>query len=126
MAAPNITGFFDDLKFAYVFPIVAFVLMAINRLLSTKNRFSSLMWRLTICFCLLLFLYSITVLMYQDRAVFLYLWRASSLLVSVLSIALGVITLAVIWAIVDRELRPSLWKIGRSEDPAALANHPGP
>src|SRR5471032_839801 len=108
MDAPNVSGFFDDLKFAYVFPFVAFGLMAINRLfsglISRKNRYGPLLWRLITLFCLLLFLCLIVSLMYQDRITYLYIQHQSPLFIWFVTLVLTIVTITGICAIVYWEL----------------------
>lgn len=99
-----------DLKFAYGFPVLAFIMFAVNRRLSRKSRFNPLLLRISLAFCLLLFVVVLSTLIYQDREAAAYLWSTASLPELLLYIALGLATLLLPIALVYWKLRPNRWK----------------
>ncbi len=124
MSTPNVSGLFYDLKFAYIFPIVGFMLFAINRRLSKQTRFDPLLWRLSVLFCSLLFICLITVLMYQDWGVFIYIWSKSPKWVATLSFITCVATLMALRGIYYWKLHPSLWTRDWLQDETTLNPNP--
>jgi hypothetical protein len=110
MDIPGVTGLLEDLRVAFLLPIVYLVLVTLWLKLVGRHRFNYLAWRVALMIGLVGFVVFLTTTTYQDRSVLIELWRQNPLFYSfvyvlfVMAVAVGVAFICY-W-----KLRPSLWR----------------
>jgi hypothetical protein len=105
----NTAGLLKDLEFVFVLPTVGFVGFALNARISQKTGFTPQKQRIALTFCPLLFAFC-TVVVWQDRAVLIALWRTSQVVYSVVYASCGLSVVAGVAGLIRWKLRPSLWR----------------
>jgi len=118
VAAMNIEGLpglLKDVEFSFILPSVGYLMVVLNVKYSRSSRFDTLILRIGLSFCLLLFLCGFISLMIQDRAVLATLWHSSPVLYSLLYTLSCLIIIGAIAYLVSAKLRPSLWTVRNPE-----------
>lgn len=110
MDSESVAGLLKDIGYAFGLPIVGFVMAWVNIKLTPRSRFSSLKLRIAIAFVLLLFSCLLPILMFQDRAALVEIWRASPLVYSVVYAMCCLFIIICICGLIYGKLRPTLWK----------------
>jgi hypothetical protein len=108
----GVSNLLGDIEFSFGLPALGFV-MAQKFCRSTK--YGSLMLRLSISYCLLLFIIMFATLMFQDRAVLTAMWHTSQILYSVVYALSCFLIVGAFALIISTKLRPSLWSVRNPE-----------
>ena len=103
-------GLVQDIAVAFGLPVVGFVVFSIVTTFTPRSKVDALLQRLSLFFVLLAFLYLISNLLYQDRAVLKALWRENPIFYSLLY---SIVSFLVLWGIAVLaylRLKPELWR----------------
>lgn len=112
MDVPGVTGLLEDIKVAFVLPIVGFCMFWILLKVTPRSKFNALLRRLSLMFVLALFVVVLSALMFQDRAVLIALWMQNPLLYSCVYALFGVVVVSGLAVLCYSKLRPNLWRRG--------------
>ncbi len=114
MIVVGVDRLIEDIEVSFWLPAVTFAMMTILTKLTSRSErgkaSAPLTIRISLIFVLLLFAFTISCTMYQDRGVLLSLWERSPVLYSLLYLIGGALILAGIAALVYWKLRPALWR----------------
>ncbi len=110
MYVAGVDGLIDDIKVAFVLPVVGFIVFSIITKLTPHSKVNALMQRLSLIFVILLFAIGLGTLMFQDRAALVALWEENPVVYSfVYSISIALMTAGIV-SLVYWKLRPQLWR----------------
>jgi hypothetical protein len=110
LLVPGLDGLIQDLAVSFGLPLVGFILFSIVGNLTHRSRVHNLLRRISIAFILLAFVYLISNLMYQDRAVLVELWRSNPAAFSFVYTAGAILVVAGLVIVAYTQLRPGLWR----------------
>ena len=102
-----------DICFSFGLPFVFICLALANIAISSargNRKYAGLKRRLSFIFSIVLFLYLICSLMFQDRSVLMSLWQGNRVFYSLVYSASGFLTFAGLGVLVYWKLRPNLWR----------------
>ena len=109
MQVGNVNGLIGDVKVAFVLPIVAFVVFTVVTKFTPHSKVNALMQRLSLVFVLLLFMFLLSALMFQDRGELVAIWRSSPIAYTFVYAICSLIVVAIIACLTHWKLRPELW-----------------
>jgi len=110
MIVTGIDGLIQDITVSFVLPAVGLVLALINTRFTPRSKYNALKLRLFLIFLLFLFVFLLTSLMYQDRAVLKALLQDNPVLYSFSYFTSGALVVAGLAGLVYWKLRPELWR----------------
>ncbi len=109
MSIPGVDGLIEDLKVTFAVPAAGLIIALMNIRFTPRSKFNGLKLRLFLVFVLLLFATSLSVLMFQDRAVLKALWQSNPTLYSVVYLLSTVVVVIGVSALAYWKLRPAVW-----------------
>ena len=110
MDVSGVTELLEDIKVAFVLPIVGFIMFWILLKVTPRSKFNAVLRRLSLIFVLALFVVVLSTLMFQDRSVLIALWTQNPLLFSSVYALFSVVVATGIAVLCYSKLRPSFWK----------------
>lgn len=110
MIVPGIDGLIKDIEVSFVLPAVGFVLALMNIRFTPRSKYNALKLRIFLVFVLFLFVFLLSSLMYQDRAVLKALLQDNPVLYSFAYFTSGSLVVAGLAGLVHWKLRPELWR----------------
>lgn len=115
MITVDVYGLTQDVLVSFGLPALALVLASINIRFTPRSKYNALKLRLFLVFVLFLFVFLLSSLMYQDRAVLIALWQDNPVLYSLAYFLSGAVVIAGVAGLVYWKLRPELWR-GKGAD----------
>ena len=109
MYVAGVDGLIEDIKVAFVLPVVGFIVFSIITKLTPHSKVNALMQRLSLIFVILLFAVGLNTLMFQDRFALAALWEENPVFYSLVYCIGIVLIIAGVASLVYWKLRPQLW-----------------
>jgi hypothetical protein len=109
MNITGIDGLIKDIEFSFALPSIVFVMALINIRLTPRSKYNGLKLRLVLIAVIIMFIYALGSLMFQDRSVLTAIWLASPIGYSCLYCACILILIAAIAGLINWKLRPARW-----------------
>lgn len=106
----GVGGLIDDIAVSFMVPTVCLVLALINIRFTPRSKYNALKLRIFLVFVLFLFVFLLSSLMCQDRAVLKALWQDNPVLYSFAYFLSGAAVVAGVAGLVFWKLRPDLWR----------------
>src|ERR1039457_1636522 len=110
MIVAGVGGLIDDIAVSFAVPGVCLVLALMNIRFTPRSKYNALKLRIFLVFVLFLFVFLLSSLMYQDRAVLKALLQDNPVLYSFAYFTSGALVVAGLAGLVYWKLRPELWR----------------
>jgi hypothetical protein len=110
MIVAGVGGLIDDIAVSFAVPAACLVLALINIRFTPRSKYNALKLRMFLVFVLFLFVFLLSSLMCQDRAVVKALWQDNPVLYSLAYFLSGALIVAGVAGLVYWKLRPELWR----------------
>lgn len=110
MIVAGIGGLIDDIAISFAVPAACLVLALINIRFTPRSKYNALKLRIFLVFVLFLFVFLLSGLMYQDRAVLKALWQHHPIFYSFAYFLSGALLVVGVAGLAYLKLRPELWR----------------
>lgn len=106
----TINKLLDDIGGSFIAPVFVLCLGFANSRLPWNRRDRDFGVRLTLAFSALLFLFTICVMMIQDRQILVDIWKSRPIFYSFIYLICGSLTISSLAALTYWQLRPKIWR----------------